>query len=75
MARGEVVTESCPLGIVSMPKALCIVGAVVGRQGIPPHWYRRFNDTVRSYLIGHPRFAISDLEKRFAAQAAKVYQA
>lgn len=52
-----------------------IVGAVVGKQGIPPHWYRRFNDAVRSYLNGQSRFAISDLVERFTAQAVRVYQA
>ena len=46
-----------------------IVGAVVGKKGVPEHWYRPFNGTVRSYLIGHPIFSIADLLERFARQA------
>jgi len=50
-----------------------IVGAVVGRKGVPAHWHRRFHDTVRSYLIGRPEFRISSLLDRFARQAAKQF--
>jgi ADP-ribosylglycohydrolase len=52
-----------------------ITGAIVGKQGIAPHWYRRFNNTVRSYFYGNPVFKISDLIRRFASQAKKVWQA
>jgi hypothetical protein len=48
-----------------------IVGAVVGRKGVPGHWTRRFNGTVHSYLVGRPRFGIDDLLDRFERQAAK----
>ena len=48
-----------------------IVGAIVGGKGVPKHWTRRFNDTVRSYLIARPTFKISDLLNRFARQAKK----
>jgi ADP-ribosylglycohydrolase len=50
-----------------------IVGAVVGKAGIAPHWYRPFNNTIKTYLIGHERFAIDDSLKRFAAQAQRVF--
>lgn len=46
-----------------------IVGAVVGKAGIPAHWYARFNDIVRTYIIGHPQLAISDVINRFTAIA------
>jgi len=49
-----------------------IVGAIVGRKGVPRHWHRCFHDTVHSYLIGHERFRISDLVSRFARQAERV---
>ena len=49
-----------------------IVGAVVGRDGVPEHWHCRFHNSLHSYLIGHPRFAIDDLARRFAAQAERV---
>ncbi len=52
-----------------------IVGAVVGRQGIPRHWTRRFHNTVHSYLIGRRRFAITDLLQRFAKQAERAWRA
>ena len=50
-----------------------IVGAVVGKHGIPRRWYRRFNNTVHSYLIGKPRFSIAGLLGRFATQASSVW--
>jgi len=50
-----------------------IVGAGVGRKGVPAHWHRRFNDTVRSYLIGRPTFRISSLVDRFARLARRQF--
>ena len=50
-----------------------IVGAIVGRQGIPKHWYRNFNDTVHSYLIGQTQFSIKDLLDRFTTMASRTY--
>ena len=52
-----------------------IAGAVVGRQGIPRRWYRRFDNRVHSYLIGKRRFTITGLLKRFERQAARVLNA
>ena len=46
-----------------------IVGAVVGRSGIPEHWWKNFNNKVHSYLNGHREFAIDDLINRFSRQA------
>ena len=51
-----------------------IAGAAAGRSGIEPHWTRNFNDSVRSYLIGQERFAISDLFARFREQARRVFE-
>ena len=48
-----------------------IVGAVVGRRGVPRHWHRNFHNTVLSYLTGRPRFRISDLVARFTRQAER----
>ncbi|MGD0091734.1 MAG: ADP-ribosylglycohydrolase family protein [Planctomycetota bacterium] len=50
-----------------------IAGAALGLKNIPPHWHEKFNNTVHSYLIGHPKFEIDDLRRRFAAQARRVY--
>jgi ADP-ribosylglycohydrolase len=51
-----------------------ICGAVTGRAGIPVRWYRRFNNTVHSYITGRPRFTISGLIHRFARQARLLYR-
>ena len=51
-----------------------IVGAVVGKKGIPEQWYRNFNNTVHSYLIGKERFAITGLIDRFTKQARRVWK-
>jgi ADP-ribosylglycohydrolase len=51
-----------------------ILGAIVGKKGIPAHWTRRFNNKVHSYLIGKPVFRIDDLVNRFARQAENVFK-
>jgi len=50
-----------------------IVGAVVGQRRIPVRWYKRFDDTIHSYLIGHERFSIQDVLRRFEVQAQRVH--
>jgi len=49
-----------------------IVGAIVGKAGIPQHWYQNFNDCIHSYLIGMPRFSFSQVIERFTEQAKQV---
>jgi ADP-ribosylglycohydrolase len=49
-----------------------IAGALVGKSGIPEHWYRNFDNTVHSYLIRRRKFSIDALLKRFAKQARKI---
>jgi ADP-ribosylglycohydrolase len=51
-----------------------IAGAIVGKQGIPQHWYKNFNDTIHSYLIGQKSFSINDLLNRFTRLAWRTYQ-
>ena len=50
-----------------------IVGAVVGRDGIPERWHRNFNNTIHSYLIGRKRFSITGVLRRFTKQARMVH--
>jgi ADP-ribosylglycohydrolase len=50
-----------------------IVGAVVGRKGIPPKWYQGFGDTIHSYLIDKKRFSIRDVFRRFAKLARRIH--
>ncbi|MCQ2436125.1 MAG: ADP-ribosylglycohydrolase family protein [Clostridia bacterium] len=44
-----------------------IVGACIGFDKIPPHWYENFNDTVATYITGHETFSLEDCVKRFVA--------
>jgi len=71
----RVIGETVAMGLdndCTAATAGSIVGAVVGRDGVPEHWHRGFNNTVHSYLIGKRRFSISGLVRRFATQARKV---
>ena len=72
----KVISETVAMGMdndCTAATAGSIVGAIVGKAGIPEHWYKNFNDEVHSYLIGQKKFAISDLLKRFARQAEIVW--
>ena len=50
-----------------------IVGAVIGKQGVPERWYKNFNNTIHSYLTGKKRFSISGVLNRFEKQARKIH--
>ncbi len=50
-----------------------IIGAIVGKQGIPNQWVCSFNDTVHSYLIDRRKFSINDLIERFTKQASRIF--
>lgn len=72
----RVIGETVAMGLdndCTAATAGSIVGAVVGRQGIPARWTKRFNNTVHSYLIGQKPFRIDALLRRFAAQAKRVH--
>jgi len=72
----KVIGETVAMGLdndCTAATAGSIVGAVVGKKGIPKHWYKSFHNTVHSYIIGKPRFRIDDLVKRFGKQAEKTH--
>ncbi len=74
----RVIGETVAMGLdndCTAATAGSIVGAVVGRKGIPARWHRNFNNTVHSYLIGKKRFAIDNLLQRFTRQARRVWRA
>ncbi len=50
-----------------------ILGAIIGIDGIPAHWWKPFRNRVRTYLTGRETFVTTDIVKRFekVAQAAK----
>ncbi len=50
-----------------------IVGAAVGKKGLPAHWYKNFDNKIHCYLIGKRRFSISSVLKRFEKQARKIH--
>jgi len=51
-----------------------IVGAVLGKNAIPAHWHKNFNNKIHSYLIGKKQFSISGVLNRFAKQARLVHR-
>jgi len=68
----KVIGETVAMGMdndCTAATAGSIVGAIVGKKGIPTKWYKNFNNTAHSYLIGKKRFSISGLVKRFTKQA------
>lgn len=44
-----------------------IIGAIVGPEGIAPHWTRAFHDQVRTYITGAEELRISDVVERFVS--------
>ncbi len=47
-----------------------IVGAVVGKRGIPAHWYQPFQNRMHSYLKGCPEYLdVNELALRYEKQA------
>jgi ADP-ribosylglycohydrolase len=72
----RVIGETVAMGLdndCTAATAGSIVGAVVGKHGIPANWTRGFGDTIHSYLIGRRRFSIRDVLRRFEKQARIVY--
>jgi len=72
----RVISQTVAMGLdndCTAATAGSLVGAIIGAPGVPRHWYRRFHNTVHSYLIGIGRFKIDDLVKRFARQAQRVH--
>lgn len=74
----RVLSETVAMGMdndCTTATAGSIVGAIVGKKGVPKHWYKRFNNTVHSYLINRKKFKITALIKRFTRQAERVFDA
>ena len=53
--------------------AASIFGAAYGKDAIPKHWYKNFNNKSRSFIIGIDSFAIDDMIDRFTAQAQRAH--
>ena len=52
-----------------------IWGAVYGKDAIPKHWYKNFNNKIHTFLYHQSPFAIDDVLDRFVAQAEAVLDA
>jgi ADP-ribosylglycohydrolase len=73
----KVLSETVAMGLdndCTAATAGSIVGAIVGPDGIPPHWTRPFHNKIITYLEGKRRFTISGVINRFARQAARVWK-
>ncbi|MFW5785919.1 MAG: ADP-ribosylglycohydrolase family protein [bacterium] len=71
----RVISETVAMGYdndCTAATAGSIVGAVIGRQGLEPHWTAPFGNTIHSYLKGYRRFSIRDVLDRFEAQMRRV---
>jgi len=72
----KVISQTVAMGLdndCTAATAGSIVGACVGRAGVPEHWTKPFGNTVHSYLIGAEKFRIDDLCRRFARQARNIH--
>ena len=47
------------------------MGAAIGIDNIPAHWYTPFNDTILSYSKTVESYSIQDVLRRFEALARK----
>ncbi len=69
----RVISETVAMGMdndCTAATAGSICGATIGKDAVPAHWYARFQDTVHTYINGHPHIAISDMVSRFSRLAA-----
>lgn len=73
----KVISETVAMGLdndCTAATAGSLLGAIVGKKGIQKHWYKNFNNTIHSYLIGKKKFSISDVLRRFERQAVTVFE-
>jgi len=74
----RVIGETVAMGLdndCTAATAGSIAGAIAGREGVPPHWTARFNNSVHTYINGHQRLAIDAVIDRFTAMAAQGFTA
>ncbi len=72
----KVISETVAMGMdndCTAATAGSIVGAIVGKKGLEPHWYAPFHNTVDNYLINVGEMKIDDIIRRFHTLAKKIY--
>ncbi|NLO81525.1 MAG: ADP-ribosylglycohydrolase family protein [Clostridiales bacterium] len=68
----KVISQTVAMGLdndCTTATAGSIVGAIVGKKGIPEHWYKPFNNKIYTYMNNAEKFTIDDVIDRFARQA------
>ena len=73
----KVISETVAMGMdndCTAATAGSIVGAIVGKKNISPHWYTPFHNTVDHYLTDVDEMKIDDVVSRFFALAHKIYE-
>jgi len=71
----KVISETVAMGLdndCTAATAGSIFGAAYGKDAIPEHWTRDFNNKVFSYIIGVETFALDDMYDRYTALARNV---
>ena len=71
----KVISETVAMGLdndCTAATAGSIFGAAYGKDAIPAHWTRDFNNKVYSYIIGVESFALDDIYDRYTALAQNV---
>jgi len=72
----KVIGETVAMGMdndCTAASAGSIFGAAYGKDAIPAHWTRNFNNKAHSFIIGQPEFALDDMVDRFTALAGRVH--
>jgi len=71
----KVISETVAMGLdndCTAATAGSIFGAAYGKDAIPEHWTRDFNNKVYSYINGIETFALDDMVDRYTALAGQV---
>ena len=71
----RVISETVAMGLdndCTAATAGSIFGAAYGKDAIPEHWTRNFNNKVYSYINGIESFALDDMVDRYTALAQNV---
>lgn len=80
LAQGDIVkglSEIVAMGLdndCTAASAGSILGAVLGKDGIPTYLYERFHNTVDTYLMNTEEFHVDDMCDRFIKIARQLYR-
>ena len=69
---GETIAMACDNDCTGATSG-SIVGAVIGKSGIPAHWYKSFNDRMQCFLMDCSDYiSMDELCNRYKTQAKKI---